>query len=474
MSELNEVYRSHPLDHDGHAACTIAKYPDLYKYTPQTGWLFYQDGYWQTHGAEASVGRAIKTVMRERDFLIRNDPGIENEKQRQAMRRLCNVNSGAIVGVKQVLKDYREIEDDIETFDQHPYLLNCHNAVVDLRTGETVPHDPALKFTYRLSTAYNPQANDTKWFDFLASLELSADVVRFLQVLLGYTLTGSTKDELMFYFWGPTRSGKGTITNAVLAVVEQLGIGINFRTFTANRYGDTQNFDLAPLKSRRLVTASESNRDEQINGAVFKQATGGDPIWASFKGKDGFTFIPQWKLILSSNFTLNADPFDSAIWARVRTVKFHKSFAGAEDKTLKDRLTSRASREAILKWMVEGAIEWYENGLPHPPEVRDATTYQRLQASSVLLFIDQCCELSPNQRAEGNALYTAYMAWCHSNGYKPFGRKRFTQGMEDIGVTVSVQRDGDKTGRYYTSVKFLGEDMGTGDITRKLLGIGAE
>lgn len=467
--DITTTFSSEPLDHDGHAACTLVKYSDLYKYTPQNGWLVYKEGYWQTEGAEASVGRAIKTVLRDRDKLITQNPDLE-PKQIAAMRRLCNANSGAIAGVKTMLKDYVEIEDDIGNFDKHPLLLNCHNCVVDLRTGEQLEHSPDYLFTYRLSTKYNPTASSQVWLDFLASLELSAEVIRFLQVALGYALTGSTKHELMFYLWGPTRSGKGTITNTVLSVMESLGIGVSFRMFTANRYGDTQNFDFAPLKSKRLVSASESNRDEQINGAVFKQATGGDPIWASFKGKDGFSFIPQWKLFLSSNFTMNADPFDNAIWARVRTIRFTKSFEGMEDRTLKERLQTSEAREGVLNWLVQGAIDWYKNGFPEVQEIEDATMFQRLQASSVLLFIDNCCRLEAGTRSEGNALYSAYTNWCHSSGYKPFGRKRFTQGLEDIGVTVSVQRDGGPTHRYYTGVSFVGDDAGTGDITKKLFG----
>jgi putative DNA primase/helicase len=469
---LNEVYISEPLDHDGHAACVLAKYPDLYKYTPQTGWLMYADGHWREKGADASVGRAIKVVLRERDKFIATDQRIENEKTRQAMRRLCSANSGQIAGIKAVLKDYAEIEDDIETFDQHPLLLNCANCVVDLRTSEPLDHSPDYKFTYRLSTQYDPAAVSETWQTFIDSLGFSEAVMKFVKTMWGYALTGSTKDELMFYLLGPTRSGKGTMTNAILEVMENLAMGTNFRTFTANRYGDTQNFDLAPMKSKRLVTASESNRDEQINASIFKQATGGDPIWASFKGKDGFTFKPQWKLVLSSNFTLNADPFDNAIWARVRTIELKTSFLGKEDKTLKDKMQSKECREAILNWMIEGAKAWYTEGLPHPQEIKDATMYQRLQASSILLFVDNCCELRPDSRSEGNALYTAYTSWCHSSGYKPFGRKRFTQGLEDAGVTVSVQRDGVATSRYYTNISFLGEDMGTGDIAKRLLGGG--
>jgi phage/plasmid-associated DNA primase len=78
--------------------------------------------------------------------------------------------------------------------------------------------------------------------------------------------------------------------------------------------------------------------------------------------------------------------------------------------------------------------------------------------------------LGGDERAEGNAFYNAYTAWCHNSGYKPFGRKRFTQGLEDIGVVVSVQRDGATTHRFYTGVGFIGEDIGTGDITRNLFG----
>lgn len=470
MTELDKIYKEEPLDHEGHAVCVESKYPRQYLYVDSFGWLIYKDGYWQSNGGESSVGRAIKNVLRERHkFIMRT---IEDEKAARAMVKLCAANSGALAGIKNWLRTHEKIESFPEHFDNHPDLLNVKNGVIDLKTGNLLDHSPDYKFTYRIEIEYKPDATCEDWLKFINSLGLNDDTVSYMQRLTGYGLTGLTTEEVMFYFWGPTRSGKGTFTNTYLGILEGLGIGVNFRMFTARRDGDTQNFDLAPLKNKRVVSASESKRNERINSSVFKQVTGGDPIFTAFKGKDGFSYIPQWKLFLSSNYPLDADPTDPAVWARVQVIPFRISNLGKEDKTLKRRLSTKEAKEGILAWMVAGAVDWYENGLSPTDEIVKETNRMRLQASSVLLFVDHCCTLAIDERSVGSALYSAYVEWCHAEGFQPYGRKNFTQALEQIGCTVSVvsgkYTDTGKSIRYYTNIRHVGSGMGDNSISGRI------
>lgn len=470
MTELRDCYLKEPLDHEGHAVCVEAKYPDLYLFSDSFGWLIYKDGYWQSDGAESSVGRAIKNVLRERHKLI--DEVIVDAKQAYAMGKLCAANSGSLSGIKQWLKTHEKIEAFPQSFDNHPELLNVKNGVVNLKTGELLPHSPDYRFTYRINIAYNKEARCEAWELFINSLGMAVETVLYLKRVCGYGLTGLTVEEIMFYLWGPTRSGKGTFTNTYLGVIDGLGLGVNFRMFTATRDGDTQNFDFAPLKNKRVVSASESKRNERINSSVFKQVTGGDPVFTAYKGKDGFSYTPQWKLFLSSNYPLDADPTDPAVWARVHVIPFRISNLGKEDKTLKQRLSTQEAREGVLAWMVAGAVDWYENGLNPTDEIIKETQKMRLQASSVLLFVDHCCSLQIDQKSAGSALYAAYVEWCHAEGFQPYGRKNFTQALEQIGCTVSVTSgkytDSGKSVRHYTNITYLGNGMGDASITARI------
>ncbi len=125
-------------------------------------------------------------------------------------------------------------------------------------------------------------------------------------------------------------------------------------SFTAKREADAQNFDLAELKSARLVIASESNRYQSLNPAKIKQITGGNDIRAAFKHRDMFSYRPQFKVWLVSNHEVNGDPDDDALWGRMQVLTFPRSHLGEEDTELKQRLRRPGNLQGVLRWAVEG------------------------------------------------------------------------------------------------------------------------
>ena len=294
---------------------------------------------------------------------------------------------------------------------------------------------------------------------------MSQDVKAFLQIAGGYFLTGETSEECMFFGCGPTRSGKGTYGEVKMAVMGTLSTGVNFKTFTAERNGDTQNFDLAPLKSKRLVIASESRKNERLNEAVLKQVTGGDNVYCANKGKPHFSYRPQFKILLMSNHPANTDPTDTAAWGRLRVISFPNSHLGAEDKGLKNRLKSKENLEGVLAWMVEGATIWYEIGLPVPDEVTELTQKHQILANSVAMFIDQCCSVDKEGFEPGTPLFKAYAEWCKDEGYQPLGRKNFTLALTELGILSDRRVYDGKVSRGFVGLDYSGYGLGDEAVT---------
>ncbi len=459
---MTTSYLSEPLDHEGHARCVLAAYPGLYRYTGTHGWLMYTGTHWQAEGAEASLGRAIVQILRDRveafAAALKADP--DGDKKLAAVRRVCAANSYTVGGIRQRMIDQVEVQCSIDDFDQHPFALNCANGVVDVRNGELAAHHRSQLFTYCLTVAFDPEAYCEEWTDFVDSVTESPQMSHYLQIVMGYCLTGVTREECMFYLYGPTRSGKGTFTETTSAVLGPLAEGLNFRTFTSDRTGDLQNFDLAPLKNKRLIVASESRRNERMNEAVIKQVTGGDKVWCANKGRPHFSYRPQYKIILTSNHPANVDPQDNAAWGRLRVMHFPHSHEGTENKSLKARLLERDALEAVLAWAVAGAIEWYRLGLPVMPEVASLTNQQRYESNTVALFVDNCCVREEGTFTAGTALYHAYSDWCKDEGYTPFGRKSFTVALVDLGFVTLRQRFEAKVQRGFGGLRFAGDGMG--------------
>ena len=258
---------------------------------------------------------------------------------------------------------------------------------------------------------------------------------------IGYSLTGHTREEVLFYLYGPPRSGKGTITEMLLALLgSPLAKEVNFSTFTAQRTGDSQNFDLAPLKPCRMVLASESNQYERFNEAKVKALTGGNEVYCAFKHRSHFNYRPQFAIWLSSNQPVNADPDDDAVWGRLRIIEFPKSHLGQEDKTLKDRMKSRQTLEGLLNWAIQGAIKWYALGSKGLPELESSAaikSVQRSELDNVQAWLEECCQIGADHFTPNSKLYPSYRLWCEVNGVEPKKQKGLTQALQRKGFLPS-------------------------------------
>lgn len=415
------------ISDEGNAHCLNQLYEDRFLYTEALGWLHYTGQHWTSKGADAAVNRAIVDTLAARiKAALKDDP-----EKHEKLIKFCIPNKGRVQGAMYLLQSL--VAADIDEFDAEPDLLNCKNGVVDLRTGVLSPHNPAQRFTHCTNVDYNPTADPAPFLNWITgAVEGGKETVSWLQMAIGYSLTGHTREEILFYLYGPPRSGKGTLTEMLLALLGgTLAKEVNFGTFTAQRTGDSQNFDLAPLKPCRMVMASESNAYERFNEAKVKMLTGGNEVYCAFKHQTHFGYRPQYKIWLSSNQTVNADPDDDAVWGRLRVIVFPYSHLGTEDKTLKHEMRSAAVLEGALAWAVAGAQKWYALGKAGLPELATSATAKnehRAELDNVQAWIEESCEQT-DVFCSSATLYQSYEDWCKHRGIEPKKQKGFSQAL---------------------------------------------
>jgi putative DNA primase/helicase len=449
---LLDVFLGERADDEGNAQCVWAATEGRFLHVDAWGWLTWTGSHWTSEGAEPALDRAVVATLKQR-WSAAIDHG------KDAIWKASVPDVRRVNGAKQLFRSM--VSASIATFDAAPDALNVANGVLNLRTGVLAAHNPAQRFTYVVPVEYDPTADCAPWEAFLRDALHTDDatLLTYLQTAVGYSLTGHTSEESLWYVYGPARSGKGTFTESLLALLPApLGVEVDFATFTAKREGDTQNFDLAPLKPARLIVASESNRYAQLNTAKLKALTGGNYVRAAYKHRDHFSYRPQFKAWLVSNEPLNADVDDDAAWYRAKVLHFPNGHAGSEDKSLKQRMKSPDNLRGVLRWAVEGAMRWYAapNGLEHPKAVEAATQEHRDALDFVGAWLEENCVDTIGGWSAYDALYPNYRSWCMENGVTPKELRSFTRALKAKGYPVNeVRRSGGKLRKGVLNVGLL-------------------
>ena len=185
-------------------------------------------------------------------------------------------------------------------------------------------------------------------------------------------------------------------------------------TLLVKRKGAIPN-DVARLKGSRLVTASEAETNQKLAEGLIKQMTGQDTISARFLHKEWFDFSPTHKIYLATNHKPVINGTDDAIWRRIKLVPFEVTIPEQErDKKLLSKLENELS--GILSWAVQGCLDWVQNGLGDPDEVKAATKEYKCEMDIIAQFINDCCLVNESSMATSKELYRAYEAWCEEAG----------------------------------------------------------
>jgi putative DNA primase/helicase len=321
-----------------------------------------------------------------------------------------------------------------ERLDADPWVLNVCNGTLDLRTGHLRPHARADLLTKLAPVTYDPGALCPTWEAFLSRI-LAGDValIRFVQKVIGYSLTGSTQEQCLFILYGAGANGKSTLIQTISALLGDYARQTPTESLLVQR-GDGVRNDLARLQGARFVSAVEVEGGRRLAEALVKQLTGGDTITARFLYGEHFEFQPMFKLWLAVNHKPVVQGTDHAIWRRLRLIPFTVTIPAAEqDKRLTEKL--RAELPGILRWAVEGCLAWQQEGLAPPTAVKRATGDYRAEMDVIAAFIRDCCVVEPQRQVSTSELYAEYRGWCEQMGESAVTQKAFGTALRERGCT---------------------------------------
>ena len=338
-----------------------------------------------------------------------------------------------------ILKDAQDVyTTQMIEFDADPYLFNCSNGTLHLKTMEFLPHNPEDKLT-KISEVVFDQAARCDRFETFVDEIMSGDRERanFLQRSLGYALSGDTRFECLFILFGATtRNGKGTLMESVLSVMGDYGSTVRPETISMKQNVSSQNptEDIARLAGIRFANISEPSKGLLLNAAQVKSMTGNDTINARFLHENSFDFRPQFKIYMNTNYLPVITDITLFSSGRIMIIPFERHFEENEqDKTLKPLFRETENQSAILNWLLEGYRKLESEGLSMPRSVASATERYQHDSDKFALFIED--EMEPGAHAEERTsmVYTRYQKWCDANGCYAENMRNFKQALAVYG-----------------------------------------
>lgn len=311
------------------------------------------------------------------------------------------------------------------SWDRDPFLAGTPGGTIDLRNGILRPSDPAEGITKITSVTPASSACCPIWKRFLAEACAGDDeLVRFLKQWSGYSLTGDVREHALVFGYGPGGNGKSVFLNTVAGIMADYAVTAPADTFTAS-LNDRHPTDLAMLRGARLVAASETEHGRTWAESRIKQLTGGDPVTARFMRRDFFTFQPEFKLFVVGNHQPSLVNVDDAARRRINIVPFLTK-PPRPDLELEQKL--RPEWPAILRWMIDGCLDWQAHGLIRPRCVIEATADYFEEQDTFDQWLTENCEIRPGSdlvRETSAALFKSWTRYAVAAGEKAGSKKAF-------------------------------------------------
>jgi putative DNA primase/helicase len=313
--------------------------------------------------------------------------------------------------------------------DADPFLLNVANGTIDLRTGELREHRPEDCITKLAPVEFLPGAQCPLWEKFLDRIfDGNRDLIEYLRRVVGYSLTGHTGEQCLFFFHGSGANGKSVFLLTVKDMLADYACQAVSELLMAKN-NESHPTERADLFGRRFVATIEVDEGKRLAESLMKQLTGGDTVKARRMRQDFFDMTPTWKIFLAANHKPTIRGQDHAVWRRVKLIPFTVTIPEEErDKHLADKL--RMEWPGILQWALKGCLDWQRNGLGEPDEVRQATAAYQAEQDTLSEFLSSVCFLHVDARCRGSALLEAYQKW---SGDKWATQKGLAKKLEDKG-----------------------------------------
>ena len=449
--------KTYDLNDTGNSHRFVDMFGDILRYNVDNKfWMIWNDNYWQSDVTE-SVKNFIEILG---ENMLLESANISDMMQK--MRFLKNLEHIYSSGGKEaLLKEARHLPGIPvfnSDFDKNPYLLCTGSGTIDLRTGELYQSkkEDMISLTTGYNVSYDEPTQFLKFYDEIFSS--NENIKRYVWKALGYSISGLTREQIMFLIHGDGNNGKSLLLEIVNEVLGGYSVTSKPQLITEQKFQTTNSEEVARLKGKRFNVVEETKPGDKADEQIIKQLTSGlGKMVARFLYAGSFEFVNISKIWMPSNYELNIVGTDKGIWRRIVKIPVYVDFEGREDKDLKDKLLAEGPE--ILGWLIRGFQLYLEEGLIPPEEIVKATKDYKQEMDLVAQWIAEYCDVKPSYFERANVLYDNYRAFCMRRDQ----RTNQTQFGRNLGKKFKKYNSGE--GIVYIGLRLK---QGSGDLEKRV------
>lgn len=402
--------KSYDLNDTGNAQRFVDIYGQNLRYNfDNKVWLIWDGSNWNTDNKQLVKTLCDTMIEKMKEEAIKEPNDKKSDLMLKNIKHLSS-NSGKEAMLKEAMH-IGEVPSVNADFNKDKFLLNCKNGIVDLKTGKISAHKRELLCSLNTQVECDLDKEPTLFIKSMSEIfRGDKELLKFFQKSLGYSLSGSTKEQCLFQCYGNGSNGKSMIFNIIYAIMGDYAINVQIESILSKNNSGNANSDIARMNGARFVRTTEPNEGVRFNEGLVKQLVGGDVITARFLYGKEFEFFPEFKIWIACNHKIVVRGTDFGIWRRMRLMPFLAQFSGETDnKNLETQLKNELPQ--ILGWAVKGCLMWQKEGLELPKSIEDATKIYKNEMDVIASFMTDCTKNKPSAREKSADLFKAYKKW---------------------------------------------------------------
>ena len=423
-------------DDIGNAERFVREHGANLRFNHTTGkWQTWNGKVWEEDAQNRCVELAKKTVRAMVNGIVHSDDESLPVSGLKWAARSSNVTRlNAMLSLAQSDPTVSTIHTD---WDSHEDIFNVQNGTYALDGDLFRPHSRSDLLTKISPAAYEPAAVAPSWSSFLIKIFAGdPELISFLQRAVGYSLTGRTAEQCLFFCYGTGKNGKSVFLETMKILFGQYWQKAPESLLMMKAQEGIPN-DVARLQGARFVVSSEIAEGRRLNEARLKDLTGSDTITALYLHQEFFEFCPTHKFWVAGNHKPIISGTDEGVWRRIRLIPFSVIIPECERRPISDLLEDfRAELSGILNWALEGYRQYKIIGLQPPAVVCNASAGYRQEMDVLGQFLGEHCVIGLSNLTPSKDMYERYVQYCQASGDHPKNNRLFANLLKERGFTM--------------------------------------